>query len=68
MHYLSIRLNFLYFFLEICEMGVKERVGVFCMPVKEKSGNSQGILITVLGMNPVCCDLAFHSMLLKSFL
>ena len=53
MHYLSIGLHFLYFFLGICEMGVKETC-VTCVThlCDYQLGNSPGILIHLLVMNP----------------
>ena len=48
-HYLSARVHTLCFFLIIGEMRVREKVGI----CDYQSGNSQGILIHVLGMNPV---------------
>ena len=47
--YLSARIHILCFFLQIREMRVREKVGIF----DYRSGKSQGILIHVLGMNPV---------------
>ena len=40
MHYLSTRLNTLYFFLQMCEMGLKERADAF----NYKLGKIRGIL------------------------
>ena len=33
--------------------GGQGKSGWFCLPVREKPGNSQGILIHAVGMNPV---------------
>ena len=48
-YYLSIRLLFLFEVLQTCEMMIRESVGVF----NYQPGESQGILIHVLGMTPV---------------
>ena len=45
--YITLLLGFIYQFLQICEMGVREKVSVF----DYWSGISQRILIHVLSMN-----------------
>ena len=47
-HCLSTRFHFLYFFLLLCEMMDREKVGVFDF----QSEDSQGMLIHILGMYP----------------
>ena len=55
--YLSARLHILCFFVNTSNEG-QGKSGYFSLPVWEKSGNSQEILIHVLGMNPVWAYLA----------